>query len=124
MTEAAALDLMAQLLEIMGYLHAQKPPVVHRDVKPTNIVVDLETGKVSLIDLGIARLSEGGLDGDTQGTREFAPPEQYGFMPTTPRADVYAAGKVLLWMLEGREEPLPRGLKRLIRRMTAPENRV
>jgi hypothetical protein len=119
MTEAAALDLMAQLLEILGYLHQQKPPVVHRDVKPSNIIVDLETGKASLIDLGIARLCEGGLDGDTQGTREFAPPEQYGFMPTTPSADVYAAGKVLLWMLEGREEPLPKGLNQLIRRMTA-----
>lgn len=119
MTEAAALDLMAQLFEILGYLHAQKPPVIHRDVKPSNIIVDLETGKASLIDLGIARLCEGGLDGDTQGTREFAPPEQYGFMPTTPSADIYAAGKVLLWMLEGREEPLPRGLQRLIRRMTA-----
>ena len=119
MTESVALGLMAQLLEILSYLHSQKPPVIHRDVKPSNIIVNFETGKVSLIDLGIARLYEGGPDGDTQGTREFAPPEQYGFMPTTPSADVYAAGKVLLWMLEGREEPLSRGLKHLIRRMTA-----
>jgi hypothetical protein len=110
---------MAQLLGILSYLHAQKPPVIHRDVKPSNIIVNLETGKASLIDLGIARLCEGELDGDTQGTREFAPPEQYGFMPTTPRTDIYAAGKVLLWMLEGREKPLSVGLDHLIRRMTA-----
>lgn len=119
--ESQALDILKQVLEILGYLHAQKPPVIHRDVKPANIVVDPETGRVSLIDLGIAREAGGNdADGDTRcmGTRAFAPPEQYGFMRTDPRADVYAAGAVLKWMLTD-ERAQSAGLKRLIRRMTA-----
>ncbi|MEM5768014.1 MAG: protein kinase, partial [Bacillota bacterium] len=79
------------------------PPVIHRDLKPSNILIDPATGRISLIDFGIARSFTAGLRDDTvlAGTRRFAPPEQYGFGQTDARTDIYALGIVLCWLLTG-----------------------
>lgn len=91
-----------QLCDILSYLHAQKPPVIHRDLKPQNIIVG-KNGRVKLIDFGIARAYEEGAKADTVcfGTKEFAPPEQYGFSQTDARADIYSLGVVLRFLLTG-----------------------
>ncbi|HWQ58219.1 MAG TPA: serine/threonine-protein kinase, partial [Clostridia bacterium] len=129
--EKEALDICIKVCALLGCLHAQKPPVIHRDVKPQNIVMD-GSGSVSLIDFGIARAYDEAASADTvsMGTREFASPEQFGFAQTDPRSDVYSLGVVLLWLLTGstdthRAAPPNRRLARVIRKATAfsPEKR-
>lgn len=100
-----ALAIAIQLCEILAYLHGQTPPIIHRDIKPQNIIVD-ERGKVTLIDFGISRLYDEVAQADTMslGTRPYAPPEQYGFSQTDARSDIYSLGVVLRWLLTRRED--------------------
>ncbi len=92
----------ADLCDILTYLHSQHPPVIHRDIKPQNVIVR-DSGQVALIDFGIARIYNDESFSDTQffGTREYAPPEQYGFSQTDSRTDIYAFGTLLRYMLTG-----------------------
>lgn len=91
-----------QLCEILMYLHGQTPPVIHRDIKPQNIIVD-EHGQVTLIDFGTSRTYDETASEDTHyfGTRYYAAPEQYGFSQTDCRTDVFALGVLLCWLLTG-----------------------
>jgi serine/threonine protein kinase len=93
-------DICIQLCDILIYLHGQEQPVIHRDIKPQNIIVKPD-GKISLIDFDIARIYHSDTKSDTQfiGTREYAPPEQYGFSQTDARTDIYSMGVVLGWLL-------------------------
>ena len=102
MEEAQIIKLMLQLCDTLIYLHGQTPAVIHRDIKPQNIIVD-EAGKIKLIDFGISRLYDKSAHNDTVfiGTQEFAPPEQYGFSQTDERSDIFSLGVVLCWLLTG-----------------------
>src|SRR5699024_643004 len=82
-----------------------EPPVIHRDIKPENIVLG-EDGAVGLIDFGIARQHKPERESDTRlmGSRSTAPPEQYVFAQTDGRADLYALGVTLSWLLTGSYE--------------------
>ncbi len=102
LTEAQAVTLCVKLCNILTYLHGLDPPVIHRDIKPQNIIVK-ENGEVSLIDFDIARTYDNDANTDTQfmGTRVYAPPEQYGFSQTDARADIYSLGILLCCMLTG-----------------------
>lgn len=126
-----AVALCVQLCDILLYLHGQTPPVIHRDIKPQNIIVR-EDGRIALIDFDIARTYKDESDTDTQfiGTRAYAPPEQYGFTQTDCRADIYSLGVLLRFLLTGSEReqtglPVPVALQRIIDRCTAfsPEGR-
>lgn len=122
--EKEAVRITRALCGILAYLHGQKPPVIHRDIKPSNIIIDPETGKIKLIDFGIARTFDKSAKKDTvfMGTHEFSPPEQYGFAQTDARADIYALGALLCWLLTGETHPDGIGnpvLKRIVRRCTA-----
>lgn len=99
-----AYELFPSLCDAVIQLHEGLPqPIIHRDLKPSNIVVGREG--VCLIDLGIARTYKAGARRDTEflGTREFAPPEQFGFGQTDVRTDVYALGMLLRSMVAGVE---------------------
>lgn len=87
---------------VMGLHRSFDPPLIHRDLKPDNII--MRNGDAVLVDLGIARQWQEGKLRDTMrfGTREFAPPEQYGFGQTDVRSDVYALGQLLFYCLTGR----------------------
>lgn len=87
---------------VMGLHRSFDPPLIHRDLKPDNII--MRNGGAVLVDLGIARQWQEGKLRDTMrfGTREFAPPEQYGFGQTDVRSDVYALGQLLFYCLTGR----------------------
>lgn len=103
LSEAEAVKIVQKLCDVLSYLHGQPTPVIHRDIKPSNIIIEPETGKLTLIDFGIARKYSKGATNDTvyMGTQRFSPPEQYGFMQTDKRADIYALGVVLCWLLTG-----------------------
>ncbi|MFA5105313.1 MAG: protein kinase [Candidatus Margulisiibacteriota bacterium] len=105
LSQCEVIDLVLQLCDILIYLHGQTPPVIHRDIKPQNIIVD-DTGKMKLIDFGISRIYNESAQNDTVffGTQEFAPPEQYGFSQTDNRSDIFSLGVLLCWLLTGKTD--------------------
>src|SRR5215467_5515269 len=94
------LDIGLQLCKVLDYLHSQQPPIVFRDLKPSNIM-RTSAGQLYLIDFGIARYFKPGQARDTValGSPGYAAPEQYGKAQTTPRADIYSLGAVLHQLL-------------------------
>ena len=102
--EAQVLGWAEQLVAVLHYLHSQGPPIIFRDLKPANIMLD-EDGRIKLIDFGIARLFKGGRSGDTvaMGTAGYAPPEAYGQSETDARSDVYSLGATLHQLLTGQD---------------------
>ena len=128
-----ALSICVKLCDDLIYLHGQTPPVIHRDIKPQNVVID-DQGNPRLIDFGNSRLYDENAQMDTVcfGTRHFAAPEQYGFSQTDGRTDIFALGVLLCWMLTGQTDIKEaiykindRQLKRIIKKCTefAPEKR-
>lgn len=106
-TQEMVRSIGIELCGILKYLHSRTPPVIHRDIKPQNVVI-LDDGSPVLIDLGISRLYVEGARSDTVfcGTHDFAPPEQYGFLQTDCRSDIYSLGILLAWMLTGNAAPV------------------
>ncbi len=98
------LDYALQLCDVLAYLHQQTPPIIFRDLKPSNVMVTAK-GNVYLIDFGIARVFKQGLLQDTQrlGTPGFASPEQYGSGQTGPKSDLYSLGATLHYCLTGKD---------------------
>jgi hypothetical protein len=105
LTRRQAVDFAVQLCEILHYLHGQTPPIIHRDIKPQNVIVNA-AGKISLIDFGISRVYDECSQVDTLcfGTRHYAAPEQYGFSQTDARSDIFSLGVLLCWLLTGSED--------------------
>src|SRR5258707_1514975 len=99
-SERRVLGWARQLCDVLEYLHSQQPPVIFRDMKPCNIMLT-RTGRIKLIDFGIARLFRHSGSQDTQllGTPGFAPPEQYGSAQTDVRSDIYSLAMTLFHLL-------------------------
>src|SRR5947209_6289630 len=99
-----ALNYAIQLCDVLDYLHRQRPPVVFRDLKPSNILLSPD-GRVMLVDFGIARYFKEGQNNDTTefGSPGYAPPEQYnGETQTDARSDLFSLGVILHEMLSGK----------------------
>ena len=90
-----------QLCDALAYLHAQKPPIIYRDMKPANIMLKPE-GNIKIIDFGIAREYKEQSLADTTvlGTKGYAPPEQYSGQ-TDARSDIFALGMTMQHLLTG-----------------------
>ncbi len=98
-TEAVAYAI--EIARALGAAHARH--IVHRDVKPQNVLID-EEGSAKVTDFGIARtLDEEGLtaDGRVLGTTDYVSPEQALGRPVTGQSDLYSLGVVLYEMLTG-----------------------
>jgi hypothetical protein len=98
--EQQVLGYGIQVAQVLHYLHSQTPPIIYRDLKPSNIMLTPD-GVLKLIDFGVARTHKRGKSKDTvaMGSAGYAPPEQYGKGQTDARSDVYALGATLLHLL-------------------------
>jgi|SRR5579859_4994877 len=97
-------DIGIALCDVLAYLHAQRPPIIFRDVKPANVMLT-KMGRIYLIDFGIARhyTAEQSRDTAPLGSPGYAAPEQYGKAQTTAQTDIYGLGATLQTMLTGKE---------------------
>ncbi len=122
LSEEKTLDLAQQLLDALAYCHGQG--VIHRDVKPQNVIVT-SRGRAVLVDFGLAKL----VSPDNPrtrtvmqglGTPEYAPPEQYDTKKghTDARTDIYSLGATLHHALAGDPPPM------LAERVIKPESLV
>lgn len=94
-----------EICDVLSYLHAQDPPVIYRDLKPSNIMINAE-GQLKLVDFGIARK----IEADDENTRVvsagYSPPEQY-WGAANIQSDIYALGCTMYFLLTGTDpEPL------------------
>lgn len=103
MPSATALDLLQQVAEALDYAHARG--IVHRDVKPSNIIVT-EEGRAKIADFGIAKLSvtDLTLPGQVLGTPSYMSPEQLSGRAIDGRSDLFSLGIIAYWLFSG-EKP-------------------
>ncbi|HEX8188511.1 MAG TPA: protein kinase [Pyrinomonadaceae bacterium] len=91
----------AQAADVLEYLHNQRPPIIYRDLKPANLMIDGNSGRVMLIDFGIARWVAPQEKGVTAvGTMGYAPPELFSGK-AEPRTDIYGLGATMFHLLTG-----------------------
>ena len=98
-----------QLCDVLGYLHSRKPPIIYRDMKPSNVMLKPD-GNVMLIDFGTAREFKSTSVADTTclGTQGYAAPEQFGgHGQTDARTDIYCLGATMYHLITGHNPALP-----------------
>ncbi len=136
------IDWSLELASALEYLHSMNPPIIYRDMKPSNVMLRPEGG-VKLIDFGTAKTYEIENNADTTalGTRGYAAPEQFGdaqgkgIYKTDARTDIYNLGATMYHMVTGKnpQEPpykilpirevnagLSTGLEQIIMKCTQP----
>ncbi|EFJ23166.1 hypothetical protein SELMODRAFT_442893 [Selaginella moellendorffii] len=103
-SEQEVKDIAIEILDVLKYLGSLRPPVIHRDIKPDNIILDEATGKVKVVDFGAVQdtTSSATFIGSTVvGTYGYMAPEQFQNRATL-QTDLYGLGGTLLFMLSGR----------------------
>ncbi|MBQ3331258.1 MAG: serine/threonine protein kinase [Ruminococcus sp.] len=102
-------DWAMQLCDVLGYLHSRIPPIIYRDMKPSNVMLKPD-GSIALIDFGCARLFNASVDEDATwlGTMGYAAPEQYGgHGQTDARTDIYCLGATMYHLVTGHNPSKP-----------------
>lgn len=128
-TETEAVNIITKVAEILKNLHSNNPVLIHRDVKPKNIMISND-GKVKLIDFNAAKIWNEYEMQDTilVGTMDYAAPEQFGFGQSDARTDIYGLGVTLNVMITGclpKEKMASGYIGRVIKKCTEldPNNR-
>ncbi|MCS6886163.1 MAG: protein kinase [Acidobacteriota bacterium] len=100
-TEQEAYDILFEIADILEYLHSAQPPILHRDIKPQNLM-RREDGRLLLIDFGaVCQAASGSHTSQTLiGSPGYAPVEQLLGTPL-PQSDLYAAGATIIRLLTG-----------------------
>ncbi len=99
--EKSVVEWAIQVADVLDYLHQRQPPIVYRDLKPANIMIDGNTGRIMLIDFGIARWINKEEKGVTAvGTMGYAPPELFSGNVES-RSDIYSLGSTMFHLLTG-----------------------
>jgi serine/threonine protein kinase, bacterial len=94
-----AIDWMLQLCQVLSYIHSQPQPLIHRDVKPANLLVSNVEQHIFLLDFGAVK--ESGSVGSTRiGAPDYMAPEQNQGKPVV-QSDLYAIGPTLIFLLTG-----------------------
>ncbi len=101
LAQARVIDIALQILDTLEYLHGLEPPVIYRDLKPSNVMM-MANGQAKLIDFGIARHFQPQQNATMIGTQGYAPPEQYRGKVEL-RSDLYALGATMHHALSGRD---------------------
>lgn len=99
-----------QLCDVLGYLHSRTPPIIYRDMKPSNVMLCPDQKTVKLIDFGTAReyKSQNIADTTCLGTIGYAAPEQFGGQgQTDARTDIYCLGATLYHLVTGQNPSEP-----------------
>jgi eukaryotic-like serine/threonine-protein kinase len=124
---ALAVDLTIQILKAARFAHRRG--IVHRDIKPHNVIVDDE-GRAKVTDFGIARAGASDMTetGSIMGTAQYLSPEQAQGHPVDARADLYSIGVVLYELLCGAppfdaESPVTIALKQVSEEPVPPMRR-
>src|SRR6266542_7100841 len=101
--EDEVIHIGAAMCDALSYLHARKPSILHRDIKPGNVKISPD-GHIFLVDFGLAKVMQGN-QATTTGARAmtpgYSPPEQYGTARTDTRTDIYSLGATLYAALSG-----------------------
>lgn len=98
-----------QICDVLGYLHSRVPPIIYRDMKPSNVMLKPD-GDIMIIDFGTAREYKSASIADTTclGTQGYAAPEQFGGQgQTDARTDIYCLGATLYHLITGHNPCLP-----------------
>jgi outer membrane protein assembly factor BamB/tRNA A-37 threonylcarbamoyl transferase component Bud32 len=103
-SQEEVVDWALQVSDVLAYLHSHTPPVIFRDIKPDNLMLQPD-GRIMVIDFGIAKVFEHGQRGTMIGTEGYSPPEQYRGV-AEPRGDLYALGATIHHLLTGRDPRL------------------
>ncbi|MEP6707435.1 MAG: protein kinase [Pyrinomonadaceae bacterium] len=94
-------DWGIQIADVLHYLHTRPKPIIYRDLKPANLMIDGNSGRVMLIDFGIARWVTKQEKGVTAvGTMGYAPPELFSGQ-VEPRSDLYSLGATMFHLVTG-----------------------
>ena len=109
-SEKQTLVWVKQLAEVVDYLHAQDPPVIHRDLTPENLVLDIR-GSLVLIDFGSANEFLGTVTGTLVGKPSYISPEQFSGR-ANKQSDLYSVGAVMSFLLTGKD-PTPLAVARI-----------
>ena len=118
------LEILEEICQAVARLHAMDPVILHRDMKPQNLILDAG-GHVHLIDFETAREYDGTKKKDTVffGTEGSAAPEQYGYAQTDVRTDVFGIGKIAEYLYEeyqvGYDPLTEKRMQRIIKKATA-----
>ncbi|MFZ1888863.1 MAG: serine/threonine-protein kinase [Candidatus Binataceae bacterium] len=99
--EGEVIDIALQICDTLAYLHSLSPPVIYRDLKPSNVMLTAN-GQVKLIDFGIARHFLPMQNATMIGTQGYAPPEQYRGRVEF-RSDLYALAATMHHAISGRD---------------------
>lgn len=101
--EEAVVSWMLEVCDILTYLHSRKPPIVYRDIKPSNLMLNSD-GHIKIIDFGIARENIGD-DTMALGSEGYASPEHFTGN-TDERSDIYTVGSTAYALLTGKNQKM------------------